>query len=98
MTTSTDSDFLLVPMDLQAVLVNDKVLAGTAFFDGRFDYEKVPQYLTPAPAPFDAGTKPEKGIHLHWELPAAFRHGNKAGDTDPLDFPYVPNRWLILPK
>lgn len=97
MTSSSISDFLLVPIEVQAVVVNDPVLAETVFFDGKFNYENVPQFLTPAPRPFDdGGTKPDKGVHLHWELPAAFRHGNKPTDTDPLDFPYVPNRWLIL--
>jgi len=38
----------------------------------------------------------EKGIHLHWVLPKAFRHGNYNKVTDRLEFPLVPNRWLVI--
>lgn len=89
------ADFVLVPMEVQAVVVNDPVLAGVPFVNGTYDYEKVPQFLTPAPTPFDdVGTPPEKGVHLLWEMPVAFRRGQQ--NSDALDFPYVPNRWLVL--
>lgn len=95
MSASTISDFVLVPMEAQAVVVNDQVLAGVPFVNGTYNYENVPRFQTPAPAPFDdVGTPPEKGVHLLWEMPAAFRQGTQKNDT--IEFPLVPNRWLVL--
>ncbi len=36
----------------------------------------------------------EAGIHLHWTLPSALTHGILYKEE--LDFPAVPNRWLVL--
>lgn len=37
----------------------------------------------------------EPGVHLHWKLPAALTHGvQSAGGV--VEFPPVPNRWLVL--
>lgn len=95
MPASSISDFVLVPMELQAVVVNDPVLNGVPFFNGTYNYENVPRFQTPAPAPFDdLGTQPVKGVHLLWEMPCAFRQGVQENDT--LEFPNVPNRWLVL--
>jgi hypothetical protein len=95
MDSSNISDFVLVPMEAQAVVVNEKVLAGVPFVNGTYNYQNVPKFLTPAPTPFDDDQiKPEKGVHLLWEMPAAFRQGIQKSDS--LDFPFVPNRWLVL--
>ncbi|MEO7216115.1 hypothetical protein [Mucilaginibacter sp.] len=37
----------------------------------------------------------EKGIHLHWIMPDALRKGKHLAHGE-LDFPAVPNRWLIV--
>ena len=36
-----------------------------------------------------------RGIHLHWNLPRAFTHGQAQGDAGDISFPVVPNRWLV---
>lgn len=36
------------------------------------------------------------GIHVHWELPAYFRKGKQSNTTEKLEFPPVPNRWLVI--
>ncbi|MCY0094899.1 hypothetical protein [Hoeflea ulvae] len=91
------SESLLVPMNIQAAVVNDPVLAGVAFTDGAYNYNNLTDYLSPAPTPFnDTGSPPAKGVHLHWELPAAFRHGTQADDKSQPEYPLVPNRWLVL--
>ena len=95
MSASTISDFVLAPMEVQAVVVNDQVLAGVPFINGTYNYENVPRFQTPAPTPFDdVGTPPKKGVHLLWEMPAALREGKRTGET--IEFPLVPNRWLVL--
>lgn len=37
----------------------------------------------------------EKGIHLHWTLPKAFRHSFLDEGTE-TEFPFAPDRWMIL--
>lgn len=97
MSSSTISDYLLAPMEASAVVVNDAVLSHVTFFDSAYNYENVPNFLTPAPTPFDhSAGQPSKGVHLHWEIPAALRQGNQATETGPIEFPHVPNRWLVL--
>jgi len=39
--------------------------------------------------------KLEKGIHLHWKLPKALKHGI-ADDNGDIQFPSVPNRWMVV--
>lgn len=88
------SNFLLVPMNVQALVVNDLVLASTAFQNSQMNFGNLAQFLTPAPPPLDTtAQKPGKGIHLHWDLPAAFKN---ASDPNSADFPLVPNRWIVL--
>ncbi len=36
-----------------------------------------------------------KGIHLHWKLPKALKHG-VADANGEIQFPLVPNRWMIV--
>lgn len=88
---------LLVPMNIQAAVVNDLVLAGIGFTDGAYNYDNLANFLSPEPAPFDdTGGPPTKGVHLHWELPAAFRNGVQADQAAQPEYPLVPNRWLVL--
>lgn len=39
--------------------------------------------------------KLELGVHLHWELPDAFRRGRQSSDDGAVVFPQAPNRWLV---
>jgi hypothetical protein len=41
-----------------------------------------------------SGLKNERGIHLHFRLPAALRHGAQSGSGEVV-FPAIPNRWLV---
>lgn len=53
--------------------------------------------------PFNYDSERAKGVHIHWGLPDALRHGQIGKDTPykgvdfgGLKFPYVPNRWLVI--
>ena len=37
-----------------------------------------------------------EGVHLHWELPDHFKQGAQDPDTGAVEFPAVPNRWLVV--
>lgn len=36
-----------------------------------------------------------QGVHLHWNLPRALTHGQTNEATGDINFPVVPNRWLV---
>jgi hypothetical protein len=95
----SDSGPLIIPIDVQAMVVNN---ANMNFIRGAMNYGQLANYMSPSPAPFqnDAGNgfaadPANQGVYLMWTLPKALRHGqqNAAGS---LDFPLVPNRWLIV--
>ncbi|MEM9920882.1 MAG: hypothetical protein AAF990_22475, partial [Bacteroidota bacterium] len=44
----------------------------------------------------DGDGVPDLGIHLHWKMPKGLRHGQQEDQTGELDFPDVPNRWVIV--
>jgi hypothetical protein len=125
-----DSQHLLVPVKVQALVIDDIVIEKRgvveiqnryAANDGRwspqsFDYEALATSLIPpGPPPFyganrtyqgnaadqlvlDAGSPalPEmkdRGVYLHWALPSGLRHAYTPGL---LDFPALPDHWLIV--
>jgi hypothetical protein len=67
------------------------------------EYGNLEQFASPFPQPFDDaalpgqknGLRPAKGIHLHWALPDALTRGRAPAGGE-IDFPHVPNRWLVL--
>src|ERR1044071_8747434 len=122
-----DSQHLLVPIKVQALVIDDIVIQKSGVIeldrryvanDGRwspqvYNYKFLTGSLTaPGPRPFygaerkfgtkeadqlvlDPGTRGEalpkdddRGVYLHWVLPAGLRHANK--DKDTLDFPPLP--------
>ncbi|MDP3227882.1 MAG: hypothetical protein Q8N13_07875 [Acidovorax sp.] len=89
---------LLVPVEVQAMVLNS---ASVNFVRAQMNYGQLSTCQSPEPAPFqedqvDFATHLENhGVYLRWTLPQALRHAtqNSAGG---LDFPFVPNRWLVL--
>ncbi|HEY7874309.1 MAG TPA: hypothetical protein VIG64_04215 [Actinomycetota bacterium] len=45
--------------------------------------------------PFEGDTSLPAGIHLHWHLPKGLTHGLTGTGDRSIDFPNVPNRWLV---
>src|SRR2546421_1910435 len=90
-------DYLLVPMHLDAMVLNKRAEATTPFLRFTMHYERLAQFQSPNPAPFDGSSaqQPDAGIYLHWTLPKALRHGVHRDDGS-TEFPLVPNRWLVV--
>lgn len=125
-----DSNHLLVPIRVQALVIDDVVKNKTGAVDKggtyaasdfrwsplTYDYQQVPRTLTPpGPMPFygadhkyagapteqlvlpkDSPALPafdDRGIYLHWILPAGLRHAYTPGL---FDFPALPDHWLIV--
>lgn len=90
-------DYLLVPMHLDAMVLNKMAGVTTPFLRFQMDYSKLSDFESPEPAPFAGGSsaQPASGIYLHWTLPKALRHGIHKDDGG-TEFPVVPNRWLVV--
>jgi hypothetical protein len=95
---------LLVPMSLRAMVFTG-VVPGLFWKDITPVYDNfnnpetcafLGRYLEADPCGIiDKTFGPSKGIHLHWTLPKAFRHGIQNEKAPAPEFPLVPNRWLI---
>src|SRR4051794_22439756 len=92
----SDASSLLVPVHLNAWVVDSQNQEGLAWYYA--DYEKLRQFQSPIPDAFDISdaSKPAAGVHLHWALPDALTHGRAQSGSERIEFPYVPNRWLIV--
>lgn len=89
---------LLVPINVEAFVVNQATYDGIDVNIQRWQYAYpfLNLYASPQPRPFTAGNQfPGTGVLLHWELPQILREGQQ-GSTGSVDFPLVPNRWLIV--
>lgn len=87
---------LVVPVQLDALVVNQGVLGRDSFRWWQFNYKSLSHFKSPEPMALDrsVGT-PQQGVYLHWTLPDALRHGvGAAGDGSV--YPLAPNRWLVL--
>lgn len=93
----TASDPLLVPVDLQAMVLNSTAVN---FVRAQMNYANLANCESPAPAPFQedqvnfATDLDNHGVYLRWTLPRALRHAQHGADGT-LDFPFVPNRWFV---
>jgi hypothetical protein len=87
---------LLVPMHLDAMVLNQEASAATPFLRFQMQYGNLQFFQDPEPPPFGGGsaTQPGAGIYLQWTVPDALRHGTQ-NDDGSTSFPYLPNRWLV---
>ena len=102
---NNNKNFLVVPMHLDALYLSEEtqIVEGDAQFE-RLPYATVNNDINPdTPNISETITSPpfssnpfflQKGIHLHWALPDALTHGKQS--TNRLEFPIVPNRWLVI--
>ena len=91
---------LLVPMSVDALVVptgGQKAVNLSPRLD-LFDDVKLGAMLRPQPWELDdLAIDLDEGVHLHWRLPAALTHGvQTAAQSGQIEFPRVPNRWLVL--
>ncbi|MEY9910359.1 hypothetical protein ABIA35_006603 [Catenulispora sp. MAP12-49] len=93
---------LLVPIRVEALLVNDAVRAKEMFQRWQANYALSRVNLSPEPPPFTnvdllfRQHPASNGVHLHWQLPDAVKHGHHEQGAAGPDFPKVPNRWFVV--
>lgn len=86
---------LLVPVAMDALVVtkpdSEKWSRRKTGYWNLNNYNSVHQEVTNLTNPAEVPT----GIHLQWLLPKYLRQGNNPKEGDPVNFPLVPNHWLI---
>lgn len=93
---------LFVPVQLDALVVNDQVRMGENFQRWQANYALTRFRLSPEPPPFgnidtDFATDPRRnGVYLQWQLPQALTEGSQDHPDQEVSFPLVPNRWLVV--
>ena len=89
--------YLLVPLHLDAMVLDEKTRVATSFSRFQMDYGNLQFNDDPEPPPFGGAEEkhPKAGTYLHWTLPQALRHGIYRDDGT-TEFPLVPNRWLVI--
>ncbi len=105
-----NNTILLVPVHLDALFLASETavanpvadFSGLPFFDGRTDVHPDTPYLSEhiLASAFVNDFVLANGVHLHWALPDALTSSipntaQAAGQTATIEFPAVPNRWLI---
>ncbi|MEW1660998.1 hypothetical protein [Streptomyces sp. NPDC093707] len=98
-----DTGPLIVPIQVDALAVNDQVRAGVPFMRWKANFKLLQENVSPEGGPFDGNEaahwkdQPDaNGVYLQWQLPRALRNGRHDAATGTTDFPLVPNRWLVL--
>lgn len=74
---------LLVPIAVEALVVNQRVQNATTFHRWEMEYANLLNFMSPAPPAFSnlSESKPPQGIHLHWALPRALTRGKQVQAT-----------------
>ncbi|MEM9548014.1 MAG: hypothetical protein AAGA77_18680, partial [Bacteroidota bacterium] len=85
---------LVVPMKVSALVGNQDLKDNGQFARNPMKYSNLGYFQTPEPNPFNHGRLHNKGIIIQWTLPEGLRHGKPKNDGN-LNYPLVPNRWLI---
>lgn len=103
------SDYLIVPIDVAALVVAGTPAAETGFAPPLTRFDQLP-YGGSAPAPFNSEIalnspplEPESaaaGVRIHWAMPDALMHATRpSGRTEAPDggwtFPNLPDLWLV---
>lgn len=99
---------LIVPINIQAYCVSGNDASKPSFIPAEADFSKLPYLdngikqnnganlsINILSVPFDSVTVLERGVHLHWALPNALIQGAHNTSSKTLNFPLVPNRWLV---
>jgi hypothetical protein len=88
---------LVVPVAVDALVVNAQVLDRDGFRVWSYNYLALAQWDSPEPEAFDSSIDDAStGVYLHWVLPAALRSGLHNPATGDVEYPLVPNRWLVV--
>jgi hypothetical protein len=92
-------DPLIVPVEVAAMVLNDPAMN---ILRARMNYARLADSASPAPGPFAsdavnfAADPRNRGVYVMWTLPQGLRRRRRSANGETADFPYVPNRWLVV--
>lgn len=89
---------LVVPITVDALAVGTPDASLSVWAGTQFNYERLLNGGAGEPIPFSKGgaAAARAGIHLLFTLPFAMRSGAQVATAEgPVEFPLVPNRWLV---
>ena len=92
-------DPLIVPVEVAAMVLNDKA---ANLLRAKMNYDELKEMASPDPGPFSsdepdfAGDATNRGIYVLWTLPRGLRRQVRGALGDLGEFPFVPNRWLVV--
>ncbi|MEU3563676.1 hypothetical protein [Kitasatospora sp. NPDC006786] len=85
---------LVVPIEIDALLVNPPMLTSRPFDRWQSDYRLLLQGQSPDDS---LNTVPlDQGVYLQWQLPGALRNCRLDQPSAHAEFPRIPNRWLVV--
>jgi hypothetical protein len=101
---------LIVPLAVEALVVNDHVRGGESFVRAQMLYGGLAEGRNAQPGLNDADEafcKDEEvhgvpasqyynGVYLKWRLPRALTWGAQDSASEELTFPAIPNRWVVV--
>jgi archaellum component FlaC len=93
---------LLVPMDIEALVVPERGTGESQWVDLKPDFRKIKSNrflghdLEKIIGMNIRKNLHEPGVHLHWALPDGLAHGVAGDNGEGPEFPLIPNRWLIV--
>ncbi|MFF4287557.1 discoidin domain-containing protein [Streptomyces sp. NPDC001633] len=101
--TATDITDLIVPVEVHALLVNERVRQVQPFyrykpsFSGMLGTIEGTGREAAEPEPFSGGNVHiGEGVHVQWQLPEALTEGVVDEATGHTSYPLVPNRWMVV--
>ena len=77
---------VLVPIDVQAIVVPDVPTEGTVGVAG----------MRGDPEPFAPVAPRASGVHLHWAMPDALMRGEHVDGATSVTLPELPDRWVVI--
>ena len=100
--SDTPQDHLLVPLNIEALVVPPAGTGDALWMDLKPDFRKIKNNVfLGQELEIQVDTNVQKnlhkpGIHLHWALPDGLCHGLSEDIDEEPKLPVVPNRWLII--
>lgn len=95
---------IMVPMATDILLVGNVDIpgsnpaTGTPLASTKINYAQLFLQQLAEPTPFqlvDSKNHLQPGAHIMWTLPYSLRQSKQSKDSGEVNFPFVPNRWLI---
>lgn len=92
----TEPLYLLVPVALDTLVVNEPLNAAVTWARWTASYDNWRNYDPPLPTDPNAELpKPQAGVHLKWAMPDALTNAKLNSSSGAFEFPLLPNRWLV---